>query len=198
MKYSILKLKYYLILLLSLLVFAVIGVYAKPYVSSALIKIGLLNPERQVDYRNTSVNLSFRTADNGILELPKHRGKMVIINFWAAWCPTCREEMPSMNALYEKLSSNPDVLFFTVDKDEDPSSARKYMKMMSYKFPVVREIVKTPKSIFPGELPTTVILNKEGKIVYKHSGKTDFNEPEFVAIIERILDSKEDTKGEEL
>lgn len=180
------KKRYYL-LLVSLIAIISIGVSGKPYLKLGLTKARIIKPEPQIDYKNTPVNLFFRAADNTILDLTKYRGKVVFINFWASWCPTCREEMPSLNDLYKKLANNKNVVFITVDKDKDTSSARKYMKSMSYNFPVVREIVKTPKSIFPGELPTTVILNSKGKIIYQYSGQTDFSKPEFKSALEKAL-----------
>lgn len=175
------------LMLLFLLASLTIGLYGRSFVKAGLAKAGILKAENSAYYSTTPLNVAFKDITDKPLKLSQHRGKVIFITFWASWCPTCRQEMPSINRLYNRMAGNREVVFLTVDIDKDPTQARRYMKANNYNFPVVREIQKTPENIFPGEIPLTIILDRRGKIVYRYSGEIDFDKPEVAEVINRAL-----------
>jgi thiol-disulfide isomerase/thioredoxin len=101
------------------------------------------------------------------LTLSDFRGKWVLINFWATWCPPCLKEIPDLVSLYE---SRKDVMIIGIAMDyRDPKTVLKYVKSMSISYPVVLGDKKIAAQIGPvSMLPTTYVFDPEGKpAVYK-------------------------------
>ncbi|MHB1176853.1 MAG: TlpA family protein disulfide reductase, partial [Daejeonella sp.] len=92
----------------------------KVIISQGLMKIGLFQPSipRQSGEEGPSLisssesvgEIVFEDENGKKISLSDHKGKVIFINFWTTWCPPCRAEMPSINALYEKVGKNSNVL----------------------------------------------------------------------------------------
>ena len=106
--------------------------------------------------------------------------KPVLVDFWAEWCGPCRMEMPTIQSLYEKMDSTGiEFVILSVDRDSDEPKIAKYINQYSYTFPVYRPSgMLTPQLDVPG-IPTTFIINKEGQIIAKEVGATNFDTPKF-------------------
>lgn len=98
-------------------------------------------------------------------------GQVVLINFWASWCPPCVAEMPSLDKLHEEYGERARFLFVARDQQDRVVS---YMEKNSYDFPVYFEKGLTPKGLYNNSLPTTYILDKSGRIVVGHVGAADW------------------------
>ncbi|MEO8822661.1 MAG: TlpA disulfide reductase family protein, partial [Ginsengibacter sp.] len=114
------------------------------------------------------------------------QGKVVLINFWASWCPPCRAEMPSLNKLYLELKNDKRFVFLFVNEDEDQSKAIQYIQKNNFSIPIYNRY-HVPPQIFSGTLPTTVVLNRQGNIVLKHEGMADYNNDEFISQLKALL-----------
>ncbi len=90
------------------------------------------------------------------------KGKVVFINFWASWCPPCRAEFPSIQEFYDQYKSNPDMVFLTVNLDDDPELGKVYMKQKNFTLPfVIPQVIFQPHisvDLFP--LPLYLIKRK--------------------------------------
>jgi thiol-disulfide isomerase/thioredoxin len=101
------------------------------------------------------------------LTLSDYKGKWVLINFWATWCPPCLKEIPDLVSLYE---SRKDVMVIGIAMDySDPKTVLKYVKSMSIPYPIVMGDRKIAAQIGPvSMLPTTYVFDPSGKpAVYK-------------------------------
>jgi thiol-disulfide isomerase/thioredoxin len=101
------------------------------------------------------------------LTLSDYRGKWVLINFWATWCPPCLKEIPDLVSLYESRS---DVMVIGIAMDySDPKTVLKYVKSMSIPYPIVLGDRKIASQIGPvSMLPTTYVFDPSGNpAVYK-------------------------------
>ena len=156
------------------------------------LKPGLYSPHEDTPANNiaietTSLNLTFKSVDGKIINLTEQKGKVVFINFWATWCSPCRAEMPSINSLYEKVRKEDKVVFLMVDADNKLAAANKFMKRRSFQLPVFGAVSAIPEQIFSGALPTTLIIDPNGKIVFQHSGMADYDRPEVLNFINAML-----------
>jgi len=120
--------------------------------------------------------------------LADYRGKVVIINFWASWCPECLEEMPSLDRLYTRFSKQDlIVLGITSDRKKDP--VLEVLKKIPVTYPLLLETgggVFIRKYIVIG-LPTTVLVDRRGFIAERIVGRTDFGSASFSKKIQELL-----------
>ena len=99
------------------------------------------------------------------------RGKVVLVNFWATWCPPCRAEIPDLVALQDKYRDKLVVIGISEDEDATPAQVKAFGVERKVNYPIV---MKTPElaKIFKGvsALPTTFVIDPEGKIRQRHVG----------------------------
>jgi thiol-disulfide isomerase/thioredoxin len=127
--------------------------------------------------------------DGEMHSLEDFRGKVVMLNFWATWCPPCRREMPSMQRLYEKYRER-GLTVVAVNQFEDPDLVFEFTGRLSLEptFPILfdRESRVSEQYGVKG-LPTTYLLDKTGKIQFRAIGGREFDHPEVEALIESLL-----------
>lgn len=169
-----------ILVILAILLFSPV---AKSWLLEQLIKTGLFNTEIKKDiHEDFASNADFSYTDSsGIATSTKTlRGKVIFINFWASWCPPCRAEMSSLNKLYLKLKNEKDIVFLFINEDEDKRKGIDHLNKNNFSIPFYSEKGDVPNEIFGGSLPTTVILNRDGKVVLKHEGMAGYNTDNFI------------------
>lgn len=102
--------------------------------------------------------------------LAQYKGKWVLVNFWATWCPPCLEEIPDLNALHENKRNNLVVLGIAMDY-KDPKTVLQFADQMMVGYPIILGDSKTAAQIgaLTG-LPTTYLYNPQGKMVAYNVG----------------------------
>lgn len=171
------------ILLIAFLIFIIITPNGKAWLLQQFISVGLFKAEiKKNNIQDLSVNSSFSFTDlkgntNNTTNL---KGKVVFINFWASWCPPCRAEMPSLNELYKKFKNDTSFVFLFINEDDDKAKAVSYIKNNHFSFPIFYTSGNVPEEVFKGTLPTTIVINKEGKIVFQHEGLAGYNKDSFI------------------
>lgn len=131
--------------------------------------------------------LTFRDANGQLVDVSKQKGKVVIINFWATWCPPCIAEMPTINRMYLHFKANPAVLVLPVDVDGDLRTSAAFMNKNNYSLDAYAPASAIPDDLMSGAIPTTVIIDKKGKVVARHEGGADYSSAAFYQYIERLL-----------
>ncbi len=123
--------------------------------------------------------------------LSKLRGKVVMVNFWATWCPPCREEIPSMEAVYQDLREQGFVVL-AINQWETPDHVFSYMGQLEVYpgFPILFDRDSSVSDAFGVKgLPTTVLIDKQGRVVYRAVGGRNFNHPEVRALIRELIEA---------
>lgn len=116
------------------------------------------------------------------------KGKVVFVNFWASWCQPCKEEMPSIEALYRELLSDNNFVMVTILYRDSPSDALGYMKAMGFSFPVFTEKENTVSRDFGVTgVPETYLVDKKGVLRHRVIGGADWNSPDAKAVIQGLL-----------
>jgi thiol-disulfide isomerase/thioredoxin len=179
-------------LFIGLLLLFIFSTDAKSWVLQQLVTIGVFRAEIKNDapaknVAGQTISFLFNGEDGKAVSTSGLKGKVVFINFWATWCPPCRAEMPSLNALYNKLKDDDRFVFLFINEDENASKAKAYLQNNRYAFPFVTRAGNIPTEIFSGTLPTTVILNKEGNVVMKHEGLANYNADKFLKQLNGLL-----------
>jgi thiol-disulfide isomerase/thioredoxin len=165
--------------IISLIFLAVIALSptAKVFLMRGLIKTALFAPSFNDKQRKNRLapQMSYTSLDGKNFDLESLKGKVVFINFWATWCPPCIAEMPSIDALNDKTRSNPNVVFLMIDVDNELTKSEDFMKKNNYNLPIYAPVGSIPQELFKGSLPTTVVVNKKGEIVFFNEGMADYN-----------------------
>jgi len=108
--------------------------------------------------------------DGNVVSTAQWQGKVVLLNFWATWCPPCRQEIPILVDLAKKYKDNLLIVGVSVD-DGSPDAVREFAKAFHMNYPVVmwsHELVSEYGGV--PALPTTFLINKDGRVVQKHEG----------------------------
>jgi thiol-disulfide isomerase/thioredoxin len=122
--------------------------------------------------KNPAPTPPFLVADlNGqTVSTAQFKGKVIIVNFWATWCPPCREEIPELVALQEKYKDRLQIIGVSMDEDATPAEVNAFAAKAGINYPIVmgKEIAKEYGGV-PG-LPTSFVVNEDGGVVQKHVG----------------------------
>ena len=111
----------------------------------------------------TLPNFTFKTLDGRTIKLSDFKGKVVLLNFWATWCPPCKEEMPIFEKEYKKCK-DAGLEVLAVNMDTSQSSLEKFLKENTYSFKIVKPTQEVEKELKLMGFPTSYLLDKEGKI----------------------------------
>ena len=104
------------------------------------------------------------------LRLEEQRGRVVMVNFWATWCGPCRQEMPQLNRLYEKYRSSGFVLL-GVNVDDDAAQGRRGRRQARRHLPGAARHRQAVSQLYDlSTMPSTVIIDRDGKVRYVHRG----------------------------
>jgi len=152
---------------------------APNYASVAAVTIGSLAPDFQLEDNN-----------GNLVSLSALRGKVVIVNFWATWCPPCRAEMPSMEKLNSVMAGEDFVMLAINIEANGRSSVAEFLKKTPHTFPILYDdqgVVQGLYGVY--SFPQSFIITKDGMIDDKVNGAIDWAHPDTIAYF------KELTKG---
>lgn len=124
-------------------------------------------------------NFMLKDAEGQSVSLKKYRGDVLFINMWATWCAPCIAEMPTIEALYQKLNDNPNIHFLMISQDKNPQKAHDFMKDKGFSLPYYFPGSAVPVKLQSAYIPATYVISKEGKIVYKKEGIADYSSDSF-------------------
>ncbi|MDZ4802575.1 MAG: TlpA disulfide reductase family protein [Bryobacteraceae bacterium] len=114
-------------------------------------------------------------------------GKLLVVNFWATWCPPCVEEMPSLNQFAQKMAPN-GVVVLGVSIDRNEKAYRAFLQQNRPSFQVARDPKEDISSSYGSfKWPETYVINREGKVVQKYIGPRNWNDPEIVNSMRSLL-----------
>jgi len=115
-------------------------------------------------------DFTLRSVGGSNLRLAEQRGQVVLVNFWASWCGPCRQEMPQLDRLYQKYRSSGFVLL-GVNVDDDARKAGDVAAKLGVTFPVLLDTDKAVSKLYDlSTMPSTVIIDRDGKVRYLHRG----------------------------
>lgn len=148
------------------------------YGGPAVAKEGMhVSPE---DYK-----WDLRDTKGNDFNFKEQEGKVVLVNFWATWCPPCVAEMPSLQELYKGYGDK--VVFMLVAKDK-PEKVEAFLRKHQYdNLPVYYTGTQIPNLLASRILPTTYIIDKEGKIRVEERKEVDWNSEKIRSLLDTLL-----------
>ena len=130
-----------------------------------------------------------RYASGSEMALADFRGKVVLLNFWATWCPPCRREMPSMERVHQELNAGP-FSVIAINEYESPDHVFAYVGQLSTDptFPILFDPDSAVSELYQVRgLPTTYLIDKHGRIRYRAIGGREYDHPEVLGTIRALM-----------
>ncbi len=123
----------------------------------------------------------------GQVRLASYRGKVVLLNFWATWCPPCLVEMPAMERLHGRLRDKGFVVL-AISLDADEGAVPPFLKEHGFTFPVGLDSRQRLAALYGVRaLPSTFLLDRKGRIVAQALGPREWDGPAALAVIDTLL-----------
>ena len=130
-----------------------------------------------------ATDFALQDTEGNLHRLSDYRGKPVIINFWATWCPPCREEIPSMNRAWQALEQE-GIAMLAINMGEDEDTIFIFTADYPADFPILLDRSGEVTEQWPVKgLPTTFIVGPDGRLAYRAIGSREWDDP---ALLDRI------------
>lgn len=164
---------------------------ASEFANTAVLKSGIMNaaPGKESDPREPlDYNFNIKTLPGEVIDFNQFKGKVLFINLWATWCGPCRVEMPSVQKLYDGLDHNKvQFIMLSLDRDDAVAKINKYATKNNFTFPIYIPSGSLPVQFQVSSIPTTFIIDRNGNIVSKKVGTTNFNTDRFKKYLEDLV-----------
>jgi len=131
-------------------------------------------PPKQDAQAVPAPDFSIKDLEGNTLSLASYKGKVLVINFWATWCPPCRREIPDFIAVYKELKAEGlEILGLSVDETTAPALLD-WVRKQGMNYPVALATPEIVKAYEPGDfIPATIIVDRKGQIRYRQSEMMD-------------------------
>jgi peroxiredoxin len=134
-------------------------------------------------------NFSLPAPDGSRHQLLDYRGTYVLVNFWADWCSPCLREMPSMQSTYMAMEER-DFEILAIHVGPETEATQALLKRFAISFPVLVDAELALANWDVKGLPTSFLLDPEGRVLYQATGPIDWDAPAQRELLEKILDGK--------
>ncbi len=145
---------------------------------------------KQLEARPDAPGFTLRDLGGKPYRLKEFKGKVVLINFWATWCPPCRAEMPSLQRAWQKLQGE-DFIVLAIAVNENPHAISKFMLAMSPSptFTVLLDEHMDAARFWPLKgLPASFLLDRRGRVTYIMHGALEWDSPEVLDRIRSLVE----------
>ena len=133
-------------------------------------------------YPKSYENITFKDINNQSVNLENFRNKLVILNFWATWCVPCLEEMPSLDLLQSKNIKNLKIFPINIGQEDLLKSKIFFRELKIKNLNIYTDPkINLPKKFLIRGIPTTILINKEGKEFARIVGSIDFSDEKFIS-----------------
>lgn len=151
----------------------------------ALFSPSTIDESKQVVLSNYFWDL--RDNNGKVFHFEDARGKIILVNFWATWCPPCIAEMPSLHDLYSTYKDKVEFVFVTND---ERTVINKFLSKNDYTFKVYHPVNQYPDAFDVSSIPRTFLIDKKGRIIIDKTGAANWNSETVRKTIDALL--KED------
>ena len=133
-------------------------------------------------------HFDFRNYEGNNMNTADLKGKVLVINFWASWCPPCIAELPSIEKLYSEFQSNDDIFFLMMNMDDEIEIGKQFLDKRKYTLPIFKATSPLPEEFYSGALPTTVVVDKKGIIRMHQQGFADYGGEKFYLQLKQLIE----------
>jgi thiol-disulfide isomerase/thioredoxin len=138
-------------------------------------------------YSEKAPNFQLLDLNGNPVKLSDFKGKVVFIDFWATWCPPCRESIPAIKELHRIKSQNPNIVMLGINVGEKKSTVEKFVKKNGINYAVLLSNDKTTDAYKVNAIPMFFIVDKKGEISARYAGYVSGLEKEWNKVIDKLL-----------
>ena len=136
--------------------------------------------------RPAAPDFTLKDPEGRTQRLIDYRGKPLILNFWATWCPPCREEMPSMQRAYEALKVD-GIALVAINVGEDVDTIDQFMEDEPVDFPLPMDTDAKVAQSYPMKgLPASFVIDPQGRLVYSAMGNREWDDPKLLDLVRAL------------
>jgi len=173
------------VVIIALIIFTPVGTFVKVKLNQ--IKLIFSNPSSIEEAKREVVsdfNWNLVDSSGKKVNFQEMEGEIVLVNFWATWCPPCIAEMPSLNDLYTDYKDKIKFVFVASDEVKNVNS---YFEKNNFSLPVYYTSEKAPTELYTNSIPATFLIDDRGKIIMKEIGSSDWNSKNVRNQIDELL-----------
>lgn len=160
-------------------------------VSPMVNAVEITTPVETLTDRPPMPDFELMGIDGKVYRAADYKGKVLMVNFWATWCPPCRAEMPSMERMLAQWEGAPFALI-AIAMGQTEEQVKAYAQENPHSFPLLPDPDgKVSESFGVTGLPTTFIANELGRLTFKAEGGRDWDSERLTRTISLILPAKE-------
>jgi cytochrome c biogenesis protein CcmG/thiol:disulfide interchange protein DsbE len=143
-----------------------------------LFALIMINNISAADQGKKAPDFALKDLSGKSISLSDYKGKVVFLNFWATWCPPCRQEIPGFIKAFDKYKDQGLVILGVAVSDRE-NSVKNFVDRNKINYPVAMGDMKIVQDYEPGQyIPATVIIDRNGKIHHKHVGYMELSQVE--------------------
>ena len=129
-----------------------------------------------------------KNLHDSVVTLNDYKGKAVLLHFWATWCLPCIEEMPHMEALWKKYQDKGLVVVAVSVQEKPEGQIKAFAEKLNLSFPILVDPEGSISELYElSSMPTSYLISRDGKVVSRIKGTTDWFEPKINQFIENLL-----------
>ncbi len=148
------------------------------------------SPSGSLASLSTAAELPIFDKAGGKIDLSKEKGRIVVIHFWATWCPPCVDEIPELSKFWEQYKGRGDIALYSVSVDKDWKTVDDFNAKHPNDLPLYRDPDSaTAKRFGTTQFPETYIANRAGRVLFRIQGGVQWGDPEVKEKIRQLLAS---------
>jgi len=154
------------------------------YTTGTVAEVKLL-PESA---RMAAPDFVIEKLEGGKTSLAEHKGKLVLLHFWATWCMPCRVEMPGLESVWQQYKDKGLVILAASVDEGSKGRVEKYKQIFELSFPILLDPESEVNDLYKvSNMPTSILIDAEGEIVSYVSGTVDWLDAETISLLEELL-----------
>ena len=148
------------------------------------------SPTGSLAFLSAAPALPIYDRSGKVVDLSREKGRLIIIHFWATWCPPCVEEVPALSKFWEKYRGRNDIVLYTVSVDKDWKTIDAFTAKNPNALPIYHDPnAATAHRFGSTQYPETYIANKNGRVIYRVQGAIEWNDASVQQRIVQLLNS---------
>lgn len=132
-------------------------------------------------------DFSLYNLEGKLIKITDYKGKIILLNFWATWCPNCRQESPFLEKLYDQFKTK-EFIIFRINTKESKETINKYLEKHPSRIPILLDgNNKVGNLMGVWAHPTSFLIDYQGRIRYRAMGMVDWSSLQVITSIEKMI-----------